>query len=71
MLMSGRMSILSSNIRTPNRRGAWSLSPPKRQSTLLFRTLLGATVLFLIVSQLQVNGPAFSSRYNFFHHQAL
>jgi hypothetical protein len=34
-------------------------------------TLLGATVLFLIVSQLQVNAPAFSSRYNFFHHQAL
>src|SRR5439155_7087406 len=30
-------------------------------------TLLGATVLVLIVSQLQVNAPAFSSRYNFFH----
>lgn len=30
-------------------------------------SLLGATALLLIVSQLQVNAPAFSSRYNFFH----
>jgi hypothetical protein len=30
-------------------------------------TLLGATVLVVVVSQLQVNAPAFSSRYNFFH----
>ena len=30
-------------------------------------TLLAATVLVLVVSQLQVNAPAFSSRYNFFH----
>src|SRR5205807_4891327 len=29
--------------------------------------LLGATLLFLLVSQLQVNAPAFSSLYNFFH----
>jgi len=29
--------------------------------------LLGATVFVLIVSQIQVNAPAFSSRYNFFH----
>jgi len=29
--------------------------------------LLGVTVLVLVVSQLQVNAPAFSSRYNFFH----
>lgn len=29
--------------------------------------LLGATVLFLTVSQVQVNAPAFSSRYNFLH----
>src|SRR6266513_1160267 len=29
--------------------------------------LLGATVLVVVVSQLQVNAPAFSSRYNFFH----
>jgi hypothetical protein len=34
-------------------------------------TLLGATVLFLTVSQLQVNAPAFSSRYNFFHCKSL
>ena len=34
-------------------------------------TLLGATALFLIVSQLQVNAPAFSSRYNFFHRNTL
>jgi len=34
-------------------------------------TLLGATVLVLIVSQLQVNAPAFSSRYNFFHRKSL
>lgn len=33
--------------------------------------LLGAIALFLIVSQLQVNAPAFSSRYNFFHRDAL
>lgn len=33
--------------------------------------LLGATMLLLIVSQLQVNAPAFSSRYNFFHRKAL
>ena len=30
-------------------------------------TLLGVTVLVVVVSQLQVNAPAFSSRYNFFH----
>jgi hypothetical protein len=29
--------------------------------------LLTATALFLIVSQAQVNAPAFASRYNFFH----
>jgi multidrug transporter EmrE-like cation transporter len=34
-------------------------------------TLLGATALVLIVSQLQVNAPAFSSRYNFFHRKTL
>jgi hypothetical protein len=34
-------------------------------------TLLGATVLTLVVSQLQVNAPAFSSRYNFFHRKSL
>ena len=34
-------------------------------------TLLGATALFLTVSQLQVNAPAFSSQYNFFHRKAL
>ena len=34
-------------------------------------TLLGATVLVLVVSQLQVNAPAFSSRYNFFHRKSL
>jgi len=34
-------------------------------------TLLCATVLFLTVSQLQVNAPAFSSRYNFFHRKSL
>jgi len=32
MLTNGRMSILSSNIRTPNRRAASNLSPPKRLS---------------------------------------
>jgi hypothetical protein len=32
--------------------------------------LLGATVLVLLVSQLQANAPAFSSRYNFFHRKA-
>jgi len=31
--------------------------------------LLGATVLLMICSQLQANAPAFSSRYNFFHHR--
>jgi Predicted membrane protein (DUF2142) len=31
--------------------------------------ILGAAGLFLIVSQLQVNAPAFSSRYNFFHRE--
>jgi hypothetical protein len=30
-------------------------------------TLLGVTVLVAVISQLQVNAPAFSSRYNFFH----
>ena len=30
-------------------------------------TLVGATALVLVVSQLTVNAPAFSSRYNFFH----
>jgi membrane protein YdbS with pleckstrin-like domain len=30
-------------------------------------SLLGTTALVLLVSQLQVNAPAFSSRYNFFH----
>jgi hypothetical protein len=30
-------------------------------------TLLSVTALFLVVSQVQVNAPAFSSRYNFFH----
>jgi hypothetical protein len=34
-------------------------------------TLLGAIVLFLTVSQLQVNAPAFSSRYNLFHRKSL
>jgi Predicted membrane protein (DUF2142) len=34
-------------------------------------TLLGATVLVLVISQLQVNAPAFSSRYNFFHRKSL
>ena len=29
--------------------------------------LVGATALFLSVSQIQVNAPAFASRYNFFH----
>ena len=33
-------------------------------------TLLGATVLILIVSQVQLNAPAFSSRYNFFHYKS-
>lgn len=33
--------------------------------------LLGVTVLILVVSQLQVNAPAFSSRYNFFHRNSL
>jgi len=33
--------------------------------------LLGATVLVVVVSQLQVNAPAFSSRYNFFHRKSL
>jgi hypothetical protein len=33
--------------------------------------LLGATALVLIVSQLTVNAPAFSSRYNFFHRNSL
>jgi len=37
---------------------------------LLRWTLLGATVLLLIASQLQVDAPAFSSRYNFFHREA-
>jgi hypothetical protein len=32
--------------------------------------LLGATALLLLVSQLQTNAPAFSSRYNFFHRQS-
>ncbi|HYR22841.1 MAG TPA: DUF2142 domain-containing protein [Chthoniobacterales bacterium] len=41
--------------------GSWT----KRE--WLRSTLLGATVLFLIVSQVQVNAPAVSSRYNFFH----
>ena len=34
-------------------------------------TLLGAIVLLLTVSQLQVNAPAFSSRYNLFHRKSL
>jgi hypothetical protein len=34
-------------------------------------TLLGVTVLVVVVSQLQVNAPAFSSRYNFFHYKSL
>jgi len=29
--------------------------------------LVGATALFLSISQIQINAPAFSSRYNFFH----
>jgi multidrug transporter EmrE-like cation transporter len=33
-------------------------------------TLLGATVVFVTVSQLQTNAPAFSSRYNLFHRNA-
>ena len=33
--------------------------------------LLGVTVLIVVVSQLQVNAPAFSSRYNFFHRKSL
>src|SRR5439155_1384988 len=32
-------------------------------------TLLSVTVLVAVVSQLEVNAPAFSSRYNFFHRQ--
>jgi multidrug transporter EmrE-like cation transporter len=34
-------------------------------------TLLGVTVLVVVVSQLAVNAPAFSSRYNFFHRKSL
>jgi multidrug transporter EmrE-like cation transporter len=34
-------------------------------------TLLGAILLLMVVSQLQTNAPAFSSRYNFFHRKAL
>src|SRR5581483_6111508 len=30
-------------------------------------SLFAATALLLLVSQIQVNAPAFSSRYNFFH----
>ena len=44
-----------------DRFGVWT----KRQ--WLRWTLLGVTALVLVVSQLQVNAPAFSSRYNFFH----
>src|SRR5947207_15022466 len=33
--------------------------------------LLGATVLVVVVSQLQVNAPAFSNRYNCFHRKSL
>lgn len=33
-------------------------------------TLLGAILLLLCVSQLQINAPTFSSRYNFFHRAA-
>jgi hypothetical protein len=34
-------------------------------------TLLSVTVLVAVVSQLEVNAPAFSSRYNFFHCKSL
>ena len=44
-----------------DRVGGWSKREWVRWS------LLGATALLLIVSQLQANAPAFSSRYNFFH----
>ncbi|HEX4639369.1 MAG TPA: DUF2142 domain-containing protein [Chthoniobacterales bacterium] len=33
--------------------------------------LLGATIVIVLVSQLQTNAPAFASRYNFFHRKAL
>jgi hypothetical protein len=50
---------------TLDRFGRWT-----RQEWLRW-ALLGAIVLFLIGSQLQVNAPAFSSRYNFFHRKSL
>ncbi len=34
-------------------------------------TLLGAIAVFLIVSQVEVNSPAFASQYNFFHRPAI
>ena len=34
------------------------------------KSLLAATALLLLLSQIQVNAPAFSSRYNFFHRHA-
>jgi len=48
-----------------DRLGSWT----KRE--WLRWTILGATALLLIGSQLQVNAPAFSSRYNFFHRPVL
>jgi len=48
-----------------DRLGSWT----KRE--WLRWTILGATALLLIGSQLQVNAPAFSSRYNFFHRSVL
>jgi hypothetical protein len=40
-----------------------------RQKSLRW-ALLGATILVVVFSQLQVNAPAFSSRYNFFHRES-
>jgi hypothetical protein len=48
-----------------DRIGTWS----KRQWVRW--SFLGATAIVLIVSQLQVNAPTFSSRYNFFHRTTL
>jgi hypothetical protein len=50
---------------TIDRFGSWT-----KQQWLRW-ALLGATVLVVVVSQLQVNAPAFSSRYNFFHRKSL
>ncbi len=50
---------------TIDRFGSWT------KEQWLRWTLLGATVLVVVVSQVQVNAPAFSSRYNFFHRKSL